>query len=102
MRLSFSPHILAAFVCSLAVAANAQVLPTASEHEGLPITVGAGVGSFNPDFDNGRMLAGTLWINFRTPLPPVLDGLGFEIEGEDIAFNPNHAQSIGHIKEEVL
>ncbi|HWF66334.1 MAG TPA: outer membrane beta-barrel protein [Acidobacteriaceae bacterium] len=101
MRLKYFPHILAAFVCSLAVAASSQALAPGNEY-GLPITVGAGVGSFNPDFDNGRMLAGTLWINFKVPLPPVLDGLGFEIEGQDIAFNPNHAQSVGHIKEEVL
>lgn len=101
MRLRFFPHILAALVCGLAVTAYSQVSPPASEHEGLPITVGAGVGSFNPDFDNGRMLAGTVWINFKAPLPPCLDGLGFEAEGEDIAFSPNHAQTIAHNKEEV-
>jgi Outer membrane protein beta-barrel domain len=101
MRLRYFPHILAALVCSLTMAGYSQVGPAASEHEGLPITVGAGVGNFNPDFDNGRMVAGTVWINFRTPLPPVLNGLGFEIEGQDIAFDPNYAQTVGHIKEEI-
>jgi Outer membrane protein beta-barrel domain len=95
------PHILAAFVCSMAVAANSQVSSPASESGGLPISVGAGVGNFNPDFDNGRMLAGTVWINFKLPLPHSLDGLGFEIEGEDIAFDANHVQAVSHTKEEV-
>ncbi len=101
MRLRFFPQIVAAFVCTLAMAAYAQAVPAASEREGLPISVGAGLGSFNPNFDDGRMLAGTIWVDFRVPLPHCLDGLGFQIEGEDIAFDPNRAQTIAHNKEEV-
>ncbi len=101
MRSRFFPHILAALVFSLAGTAYSQVVPSATENGGFPIMVGAGLGSFNPDFDNGRMLAGTVWVDFQTPLPHYLNGLGFQIEGEDIAFNPNFAQKVAHNKEEV-
>lgn len=98
MRIRFLPHVLAAVLCSLAATAHAQVVPSARESGGWPISVGAGLGSFNPNFDNGRMMAGTLWIDFKVPLPQWLQGLGLEIEGGDIAFDRNSAQA--HNKEE--
>jgi hypothetical protein len=84
MRLSFFPHVLAAFVCSLAVAAYSQVGPAGSEYNGLPITVGAGASYMNPSFNGGSELGETLWINITPPVPDRLQGLGLEIEGEQI------------------
>jgi hypothetical protein len=84
MRLKYFPHILAAFVCSLAVAAYSQVLAPGSEHDGLPITVGAGASYMNPSFNGGSLLGETLWIDMAPPVPVRLQGLGLEIEGEEI------------------
>lgn len=82
--LRFFPHILAAFVCTLAVAANSQVSSPASESYGLPITVGAGASYMNPSFDGPSFLGETLWIDIAPPVPQRVQGLGLEIEGEEI------------------
>ncbi|HLI03276.1 MAG TPA: hypothetical protein VKU93_03295 [Terracidiphilus sp.] len=84
MRLRFFPQILAAFVCSLAVAAYSQVSPAASESSGLPITVGVGANYMNRSFDDGSVLGETLWIDMGLPVSGRLRGLGLEIEGEQI------------------
>jgi hypothetical protein len=84
MRLRFFPHILAAFVCSLSAAAYSQVSATAVDHEGLPITVGAGANYMNRSFNDGSVLGTTLWIDIAPPVPARLGGLGLEIEGEEV------------------
>ncbi len=93
------PHLLLALTLGAAVPVFSQVVPAATGGQGLPISIGAGISSFNPDFDNGRMLAGVLWIDFIPPLPTRLHGLGLEVEGDDIAFDPNKAQA--RIREQV-
>lgn len=83
MRLRFFPHILAALVCSLAATAYSQAGYSADE-DGASIRVGAGANYMNRSFDDGSSLGDVLWIDIAPPVPALLQGLGVEIEGEQI------------------
>jgi len=65
---------------------SAQTVPAATEGS-LPLAVGGGISSFNPDWNHGRMMGATLWGDW-TPsrLPHILHGFGLEAEARDLNF----------------
>jgi hypothetical protein len=63
-----------------------QTVPAASEGS-LPLAVGGGISSFNPDWAHGRMMGTTLWADwFPTRLPSYLHGFGVDAEARDLNF----------------
>lgn len=88
---------LALFLVGAVLPAHSQVVPAAQEGK-LPFTIGAGFSNFSLDWGttNPRMNGYTLWGDWRfSGLPPVLNGLGLELEGRDILWNAPSALS-GH------
>ena len=86
LKLFLALILTALFVCATRPAL-AQVAP-AGGRLGLPLTVGVGFSSFEPDWVPGRMQGGSLWIDY-TPrrVPKILQGIGVEVEGRDISLN---------------
>jgi opacity protein-like surface antigen len=86
-------------VCS-AYPSFAQVVPAANEGR-LPLSVGAGVSSFDPDWEPGRMLGITAWVDY-TPgwMPRRLRGIGIEAEGRDINYGRSSSQP-ANLREDV-
>ncbi len=58
-----------------------------------PLAVGVGFSGYNPDYDHGHLLGGTLWIDY-TPahMPSLLDGLGVEVEARDLNYGRSASQ----------
>jgi opacity protein-like surface antigen len=88
MRLK--PTLMLIFAASLMAATlpvHAQVSPAANQG-GIPIVVGAGFSNYSIDWGPGQRMDGvSAWADyFPNRLPPVLDGLGIEIEGREIDF----------------
>jgi opacity protein-like surface antigen len=70
-----------------------QVVPAAYEGMRLPLTAGLGLSSFSPDWLSGRLMGGTLWIDYNpTWVPQRLYGIGLEVEGRDLRFNRSSSQ----------
>jgi opacity protein-like surface antigen len=81
------PPILTVGLLLAAVPAFSQVLAP-YQGTGLPITIGAGASSWDPDWGQGRMLGITAWADwYPTQLPPSLRGLGLEVEGRDVRYD---------------
>ncbi len=68
---------LASFFVIAALSARAQVTYSAEQGK-QPFTVGAGVANFSDDWgiQNPRQIGITMWVDWRPPLPSVLNGLG--------------------------
>jgi opacity protein-like surface antigen len=101
MRLKLIPPLsLALLFVFSAHLSFAQVSP-AGLVKTIPITFGVGVSSFEPDFDAGRILGGSLWIDYNPQwLPGRLNGLGLEVEGRDLSFD-RAADQPGNLREDV-
>jgi opacity protein-like surface antigen len=85
--------ILAALFMTVSFPVYSQTVPAATQSAVRPLTVGVGLSSFDPDWAHGRMLGGTLWIDY-TPrwMPRILYGLGLEVEGRDINYSRSSSQ----------
>lgn len=69
-----------------ALPAFSQVAPSAT-HGGIPIVVGAGYSNYATDWA-GRLSGVTIWVDWTAlPVPPLLRGLGVEVEGRDLNFD---------------
>jgi opacity protein-like surface antigen len=92
MRLKLLPGLISAALLAAALPLASQVVPSATEGS-LPFAVGAGASSYDVDWAHGRMLGGTLWIDWRpSRIPPLLRGLGLEVEARDISLNHSSTQ----------
>jgi hypothetical protein len=89
MRLKlFPPLSLALLLVFSTHCSYSQVAPAARSFEPIPITVGAGISEYNPDWNRGRLLGGALWIDYNPEwLPRPLHGLGIEAEARDLSMN---------------
>lgn len=88
-----APIAAALFVCA-ACSAFAQTAPAAKGSGGFSsFAAGAGFSGFNPDWDHGHLLGGTLWIDY-TPagLPSFLRGFGLEAEARDLNYGRSQSQ----------
>jgi hypothetical protein len=85
---------------SLLFAALPAISQTVAPYQGqktIPIIVGFGPSSYNPDWGHGIMYGGSVWADwYPKVLPPAFDGLGIEIEARDISLNkhPNPGQAV--------
>jgi hypothetical protein len=88
MRLKLIPKLVLAALFILAVyPVNSQVGPSADQGA-LPFTVGFGYSGFNPGYNGGILMGGTIWIDYRPPkLPQVLRGIALEAEARDLSRN---------------
>ena len=93
MRLKLIPRLVFTALFILAVfPVYSQVGPSANQGI-LPLTVGVGYSGFNPSYNGGILMGGTLWIDFTPPkLPQILRGIAIEAEGRDISLNRSALQ----------
>jgi opacity protein-like surface antigen len=92
--------ILVMLLAATAISTFSQVPPAATQG-GLPLTVGGGISSFSPDFNHGRILGGTVWIDYIPQwLPKRLYGLGLEVEGRDLNYGRDRSQP-SNLREDV-
>jgi opacity protein-like surface antigen len=105
-KLLFFP-IVAVSLLSMAVPGWSQVTAPYAR-KGLPIEVGAGPSAYNPDWGQGIMYGGTVWVDyFPIQMPSYLRGLGLEFEARDISLD-RHLQNgqarsgQGNTKEDTL
>jgi opacity protein-like surface antigen len=94
MRLKlFIPPILTAILFVSALSVFPQVAPAAYSASSAQWSVGLGPSSYDVDWGHGRMEGGTLWIDWQPPqIPPILDGVGVELEGRDISLGHSSSQ----------
>ncbi|MDR3751398.1 MAG: outer membrane beta-barrel protein [Terracidiphilus sp.] len=96
--------ILATLFTTAAFPVFSQTVPAARQGV-LPITVGGGVSIFDPDYPDygqGRMLGGTVWIDYVPHwVPKRLYGLGLEVEGRDINYHRSSSQP-ANLREDTL
>lgn len=95
MRLNVIRLFAAAGLMSLFLnpVGKAQTVPSAIQTGGLPITAGLGVSDYDVDWGHGRMLGGTIWIDYMpSRVPSILHGLGLEAEARDISLNHSSTQ----------
>ena len=72
--------------------APAQAPPAASVAR-VPLAIGAGFSGYNPDYGNGHLLGGTLWIDYSPSwVPSLLRGVGLEVEAHDLHFGQSSSQ----------
>jgi opacity protein-like surface antigen len=88
MRLKLIPKLVFAALFILAVSpVYSQVGPSGNQGT-LPISVGFGFSGFNPGYNGGMLMGGTIWIDFTPPkLPQILRGLALEAEARDLSLN---------------
>lgn len=93
MHLKLIPRLVCAALLIPAVfPAFSQVGPSAKQGT-LPISVGFGLSGFNPSYNGGMLLGGTVWLDFTPPkLPQILHGIGLEVEGRDLSLNRSSIQ----------
>jgi hypothetical protein len=93
MRLRpFAAFPLAILIVFSACSASAQTAPDAKEKR-LPWAIGAGLSAFNPDYDHGHLLGGTLWIGYYpTQVLQFLRGIGIEAEARDLNYGRSATQ----------
>jgi hypothetical protein len=73
---------LAVFSVYATCVSFAQVAAPA-EHTGLPIGVGAGFSGYDPAWNTGHLLGGTIWTEL---LPSAFHGFGIEAEARDLNY----------------
>jgi opacity protein-like surface antigen len=92
---------LAILFSSAASSVPGQSVPDA-DARGLPFVVGAGLSGYNPDYEHGHLLGGTLWIDYiPNRMPWKLYGLGVEVEGRDLNYGRSSAQP-ANLREDVV
>jgi hypothetical protein len=73
--------------------AVAQTAPAATEAR-LPLAIGAGFSGYNPDWGQGHLLGGTLWIDYTlSHVPSLLRGIGIEAEARDLNYGRSSTES---------
>jgi opacity protein-like surface antigen len=93
------PTLAALFVCA-AYSVLAQTVPAATQNK-IPLAVGAGISGYNPDYGQGHLLGGTLWIEYALPhMPSYLSGIGLEAEGRDLNYGRSTTQP-ANLREDV-
>jgi len=76
----------------LSIAGRAQTVSSAAGG-GLPLSIGLGVSDYDVDWGHGRMVGGTVWIDYDLDRGPAyLRGLGVEVEARDINLNRSSTQ----------
>lgn len=97
---SYFALILAFFLAGTANHALAQAASAATEAK-LPLAIGAGFSGYNPDWGQGHLLGGTLWIDY-TPdnVPAILRGIGMEVEARDLNYGRSSTES-ANLREDV-
>lgn len=86
LRAHLGPALAAFFACAT-YSAFAQAVPAATEGRS-PWALGAGLSGFNPDFEHGHLLGGTLWIDYTLARVPLfLQGLALEVEARDLNYD---------------
>ncbi len=80
--------------------ALAQAVPAATQ-KSLPFAIGAGFSGYNPDYGHGRLLGGTLWIDYAPDwVPSLLRGIGLEIEARDLNYGRSSSLP-GNLRQDV-
>lgn len=81
LRLAF-----AVLLSCAAYSALAQVVPEATQRRST-FAAGVGLSDYSPDWEQGRLLGGTLWLDY-TPdrMPWFLHGLGLDVEARDLNY----------------
>lgn len=86
IRLAFAVLLTCA-----AYSALAQVVPDATQRQSI-LAAGVGLSDYNPDWEQGRLLGGTLWLEYIPDrMPWVLHGLGLDIEARDLNYGRSSA-----------
>jgi hypothetical protein len=81
------PTILAVTFIFAALPASSQTVAP-YQGKGVPIVIGIGPASYNPDWGHGIMYGGSIWADWYPRfLPSALHGLGVEAEVRDISLN---------------
>ena len=101
MRLKLILRVfLAALFITAASSVFSQTAPAATQDK-LPLSVGGGIASFDPDYANGRMLGEAAWVNYSPHwVPRILDGIGLEAEIRDLSFHRAPSQP-SNLREDV-
>lgn len=85
LKLYLGMILSALFFCTLSCS-FAQSAPAASEQK-FPLAAGVGFSGYNPDFNGGHLLGGTLWIDYSLPyMPWFLHGIGIAGEARDVRY----------------
>jgi opacity protein-like surface antigen len=80
------------FLCAVSPAL-AQAVPAGSKTEP-PFALGAGISGYNPDWEHGHLLGGTLWLDYiPSRVPPLLHGIGVEVTARDLNYGRSSSQS---------
>jgi hypothetical protein len=88
MRLKLNVKLIVVILLvSVACPAFSQSAPAAIGPKAYsPLAVGAGFSDYDIGWQSGKMLGGTLWIDYTLPrVPRLLNGLGLEIEARDLS-----------------
>jgi opacity protein-like surface antigen len=81
-------YIIAALFLTASLPLFSQVVPAATGNSLPKWSFGGGITDFNPELGRGRLLGGTLWVDYTLPgMPTLLRGVGIELTGRDISFN---------------
>jgi hypothetical protein len=90
----------ALFICASS-SSPAQSAPDASERK-YPLAAGVGFSGYNPDFDGGHLLGGTLWIDYPLPyMPWFLNGFGIVGEARDIRYGRSASLTPYNLRQDV-
>jgi hypothetical protein len=101
MRLKLFPPLSLAVLLVFSTHFSYSQVAAAARTKTIPLTVGVGLSSYEPDKGAGRLLGGTLWFDYSpTFLPHRLEGLGIEAEGRDLSLNRSSDQS-ANLREDV-
>jgi opacity protein-like surface antigen len=85
--------ILAALLLCAELPLMAQTAPAAVSGGNQHLEAGAGLSDFDVDWGHGRMLGGTLWVDWSyNQVPSFLRGVGIEAEWRDISLNRSSTQ----------
>jgi opacity protein-like surface antigen len=97
---SYFALILAFFLAGAANHALAQAASAATEAK-LPLAIGAGFSGYDPDWGQGHLLGGTLWIDYIPDhVPAILRGIGVEVEARDLNYGRSSTES-SNLREDV-
>lgn len=99
------PHVWLALAVSFACAPNpiqGQSAPAATT-EVVPYAIGAGLSGYNPDYEQGHLLGGTLWIDYFLTgrAPSILRGVGLEVEARDLNYGRSSTEP-ANLREDVV
>jgi len=88
------------FFCAVS-SVPAQTVPDA-DAKALPFAIGLGLSGYNPDYQHGHLLGGTLWIDYiPNRMPWKLRGVGVEVEVRDLNYGRSSTQP-ANLREDVV